>query len=88
MPSLDGYRLDERLGLERPQAAAYVNASERLFDQMVADGRMPQPRQMNTKIVWDRDELTMAFKALPHREPESKAMPPGNPWDTKSLRAV
>lgn len=39
------------IGLDRSEAAAYVRAGTTLFDQMVADGRMPQPRLMNSRIA-------------------------------------
>jgi hypothetical protein len=38
-----------------------------LFDVMVADGRMPPPKQINARLVWDLRELDDAFDALPHK---------------------
>ncbi len=56
-------------GLNREQAAAYVGVSAWLFDEMVAlDGRMPKPKKINTRPVWDRHELDNAFAALPNEE--------------------
>lgn len=57
------------LGLARAEAAEYVGVGVTLFDQMVDDGRMPQPRVINTRLVWDVDELRTHFKALPHARP-------------------
>jgi predicted DNA-binding transcriptional regulator AlpA len=54
-------------GLSREQAAAYVGVSVTTFDLMVADGRMPQPREINRRNVWDRIELDEAFARLPHK---------------------
>lgn len=54
-------------GLSREQAAAYIGVSPSLFDDMVADGRMPQPREFNRRNVWDRYELDEHFGKLPHR---------------------
>src|SRR5262249_46072455 len=54
-------------GMSRTQSAAYISVSPSLFDQMVADGRMPQPRMINKRVVWDRVELDAAFSALPHK---------------------
>jgi predicted DNA-binding transcriptional regulator AlpA len=51
-------------GLSREQAAAYVGVSPTLFDEMVKDGRMPQPIPINTRRVWDRWALDEAFTAL------------------------
>jgi hypothetical protein len=64
----------EPLGLRREDSAAYVGVSASLFDQMVADGRMPEPRLINSCTVWDREELRSAFRALPKRGND-------NPWD-------
>jgi predicted DNA-binding transcriptional regulator AlpA len=36
-------------GLSRVQAAAYVGISPTLFDEMVADGRMPKPVRINAR---------------------------------------
>jgi predicted DNA-binding transcriptional regulator AlpA len=61
-------------GLSRYEAAAYVGVSESLFDAMVRDGRMPHPKRINSRTVWDRRRLDDAFERLPEREAE-------NPWD-------
>ena len=52
-------------GLSREQAAAYVGVSAGLFDAMVADGRMPPAKLLNSRRVWDRHRLDSAFAALP-----------------------
>jgi predicted DNA-binding transcriptional regulator AlpA len=51
-------------GLSRPLAAAYIGVSVGLFDEMVGDGRMPQPKRINTRKVWDRHEIDQHFDAL------------------------
>lgn len=61
-------------GLRRVDAAAYICISPSLFDEMVKDGRMPGPRMINSRTVWDRFELDEAFEALPRKEV-------ANPWD-------
>ena len=53
------------LGLSREQAAEYIDVGVTLFEVMVLDGRMPRPKLMNTKKVWDRLALDEAFAALP-----------------------
>lgn len=53
-------------GLSREQAAAYVGVGATLFDAMVADGRMPPPKRLNARLVWDRLQLDRSFEALPH----------------------
>ena len=45
-----------------------------LFDEMVRDGRMPKPKRINARTVWDRLKLDEAFAALPG---EAEL----NPWD-------
>lgn len=61
-------------GLSRVQSAAYVGVSPTLFDEMVTDGRMPQPKCINTRKIWDRAELDEAFEILPSTTDV-------NPWD-------
>lgn len=61
-------------GLSRAQSAAYVGVGTTLFDEMVKDHRMPRPKRINGKTIWDRVELEEAFVALPSDEDP-------NPWD-------
>lgn len=61
-------------GLSRAEAAAYVGISASLFDELVIDGRMPRPKLINTRNVWDRYEIDAAFDELPVKGTE-------NPWD-------
>ena len=51
-------------GLSRVQSAAYIGVSTTLFDELVKDGRMPQPIRLNSRLVWDRLQLDDAFAAL------------------------
>ena len=53
-------------------AAAYVGVSVTKFDQLVADGRMPKPKRIDRRIVWDIRELDLAFDALPDDAPKEK----------------
>ena len=64
----------EPRGLNRVQAAGYVGVSTSLFDEMVADARMPSPKMINSRRVWDRRELDEAFDAIPRKEER-------DPWD-------
>jgi predicted DNA-binding transcriptional regulator AlpA len=66
-------RIESR-GLSRVEASIYVGISPSLFDQMVMDGRMPGPKRINSRSVWDRRRLDQAFDALPEEDS-------GNPWD-------
>jgi predicted DNA-binding transcriptional regulator AlpA len=51
-------------GLSRVHAAAYIGVSPSLFDEMVRDGRMPKPKRINGRVVWDRLEVDEAFAGL------------------------
>ncbi len=53
------------LGLSREQAAAYVGISPSLFDVLVGDGRMPLPKRINRRRLWDRRAIESAFAELP-----------------------
>ncbi|MCZ4091668.1 helix-turn-helix transcriptional regulator [Sinorhizobium psoraleae] len=57
-------------GLNREQASAYIGVSPSLFDEMVADGRMPKPKKANARTIWDRRALDRAFDRLPGGDPE------------------
>lgn len=61
-------------GLCRVQAAAYVGVSPSLFDEMVRDGRMPKPKRINARTIWDIRKLDIAFEAIGGDEEK-------NPWD-------
>lgn len=61
-------------GLSRGQAAEYVGISSNKFDEMVADGRMPRPKRIDRRLVWDRVKLDEAFTALAEA-------PSTNLWD-------
>ncbi|TIW11982.1 MAG: hypothetical protein E5V66_11065 [Mesorhizobium sp.] len=52
-------------GLSRVETAAYIGVSPSLFDEMVKDGRMPRPRRINSRTVWDRHQVDWSFDALP-----------------------
>jgi hypothetical protein len=52
----------------------YVGISSGKFDEMLADGRMPTPRRIDGRKVWDIRDLDMAFDALP------RETAPGGSW--------
>jgi hypothetical protein len=51
-------------GLSRDQAAAYVGVGVTKFNEMVADGRMPPPKHVDGRVIWDRYLLDQSFEAL------------------------
>jgi excisionase family DNA binding protein len=62
-------------GLSREEAAAYIGVSPSKFDELVKDKRMPAPKRIDRRTVWDRRRLDVAFEALPDGEEG------GNPFD-------
>lgn len=65
-------------GLSRQLAAAYIGIGTTKFDEMVADGRMPKPKRVDGRVLWDRFALDGAFEALPT---DGQADQEENPWD-------
>ena len=55
-------------GMSREEAARYVGVGPTLFDEMVIDRRMPKPRRINNRVIWDRAELDLYFTNLPRRD--------------------
>lgn len=63
-------------GLSRILAAGYVGVGPTKFDEMVSDGRMPKPKRIDGRKVWDVRALDRFFEALP-----SDGDIDDNPWD-------
>ena len=57
--------LPTRRGLSRVEAAEYIGIGASKFDVMVADCRMPKPKKIDGRRVWDVRSLDRAFEALP-----------------------
>jgi len=66
-----------RRGLSRVEAAMYVGVSPVKFDELVRDGRMPPPKRIDGRKLWDVRELDMAFDTLP----SENQGPQGTTWD-------
>lgn len=64
-------------GIGRVIASQYVGVSVTKFDQLVSDGRMPAPKRIDGRKVWDRDALDRSFWSLPD---DGEAVD-ANPWD-------
>ena len=58
-------------GLSREQAAAYIGISPSLFDMLIKDGRMPGPKRINSRVLWDRLKLDTAFDAFADTDDQS-----------------
>lgn len=59
-------RLPIVFGLQEAEAAAAVGIGATKFRKLVEVGRMPKPRLLDHRLVYDVDELRAAFKAMPH----------------------
>lgn len=57
-----------RRGLAREEAAMYVGVGATKFDELVSDGRMPKPKRIDGRKVWDVRRLDVAFEALPDED--------------------
>jgi len=69
-------------GLSRTAAAYYLGVGTSKFDEMVKDGRMPAPKMIDSRLIWDRWEIDLAFEELPYRGDERSV----NPWDELLLK--
>ncbi len=70
--ALSAVRPVPRRGLSRKEAAMYIGVSASKFDQLVHDGRMPGPKRIDGRKLWDLHALDLAFDDLPVD---------GNSWD-------
>lgn len=70
-----------RRGLHREEAAAYVGVGASKIDSMVGDGRMPTPKQIDGRRVWDVRALDRAFDALPGGEDPAQDETDDGGWD-------
>ncbi|AFL52165.1 putative DNA-binding transcriptional regulator AlpA [Sinorhizobium fredii] len=64
MPKTDPHGWPPR-GLSREESARYVGVSPAKFDTLVADKRMPKPKRIDGRTVWDRYQLDACFDDLP-----------------------
>jgi predicted DNA-binding transcriptional regulator AlpA len=60
-------------GLGEVEAAAAIGISASKFRALVNERRMPSPRRLDGRNIWDVDELRAAFKALPHQDEDNEA---------------
>ncbi|MFZ2080219.1 MAG: XRE family transcriptional regulator [Xanthobacteraceae bacterium] len=74
---LSAVRPIPRRGLSRDEAAMYIGISASKFDELVRARRMPGPKRIDGRKVWDVRDLDVAFDALPSENPQSQ----GSSWD-------
>jgi excisionase family DNA binding protein len=63
--ALSAVRPIPRRGLSRNEAAMYIGISVSKFDELVRDGRMPGPKRIDGRKLWDVQALDLAFNSLP-----------------------
>lgn len=51
-------------GMSRDEAARYIGVGATKFDEMISDGRMPKPKRVDGRVIWDRLRLDAAFSDL------------------------
>ena len=54
-------------GLNRKEAAEYIGVGSTKFDELVKVKRMPVPRLLDKRVIWDREELDEFFDRLPRQ---------------------
>jgi hypothetical protein len=64
-PLMDFMRVEvvPRRGLSRQESARYVGVSVTLFDELVAEGVMPEPFTIRSRKLWDIRALDAAIDA-------------------------
>lgn len=66
-----------RRGLSRTEAAIYIGVGVTKFDDLVATSRMPSPKRIDNRKIWDMLALDQAFDQLP----EENSPPTGSSWE-------
>lgn len=62
-------------GLSREIAATYIGVSPSKFDELVQQGKMPAPKRIDRRKLWDREAIDSAFEQL-----EDDLTAEENPW--------
>lgn len=71
------------IAMNRMQASEFLGISPRYFDEMVGLGVLPEARELGTRLLWDREELTNRFRDLPRKGEASHIADGSNPWVPK-----
>ena len=75
--ALSAVRPIPRRGLSRDESAMYIGISASKFDELVRDGRMPGPKRIDGRKLWDVRALDLAFDSFP----DDNDRGPGNSFD-------
>lgn len=81
--ALSAIRPIPRRGLSRDEAAMYIGVSVSKFDELVRDDRMPRPKRIDGRKLWDVHALDQAFNSLPDDNDQGQ----GNSFDDAWGRA-
>ncbi len=73
VPSTGAHLTIQPRGLSLVHAAQYIGVGPTLFLALMKVGRMPQPKLIGPRLVWDRQAIDVAFDALP---PVIEVQPP------------
>lgn len=65
--------------MSREIAARYIGVGTSTFDKLVADGRMPKPKRVGGRVIWDRWAIEGYFEDL--EEAAAKAAAKTNFFD-------
>ena len=75
-PQREAVPVPARRGLSRVEAAGYIGVSPATFDRLVAETKMPKPKRVYSRTIWDVRALDIAFEALDDNNAAGS-----NPWD-------
>jgi predicted DNA-binding transcriptional regulator AlpA len=62
-------------GLSREIAATYIGVSPTKFDELVQKGKMPPPKRIDRRKLWDKRAIDAAFDQL-----QDEFSGDDNPW--------
>ena len=73
----------QRRGLSRTEAAVYIGVGAGTFEKLMKSGKMPLPKRIGQRAVWDVVALDLAFDRIADdRGQISPAIPvDSNEWD-------
>ena len=72
-----------RRGLSRSQAAQYIGVGNGTFEKLIRGGKMPLPKRIGQRAIWDVVALDLAFERLTDDTGKVSLAAPAesNEWD-------